>query len=200
MIRAVGLALLVCLGPLGTATRPAAAGCPAIDSWPAFTDVAEQARRVVIGTVTAVATDGAVTAVRVEEILRGAAPRRLTPVTLRARPAEADVACPLTLAPDAMVGDRLALAFSGRTDGWSGRLDGAALLDAPPDHPNRSMLERLSTPQVRLLLGHEPNGSTVAAPSGTRALFEEGLIEQLLRSLPGGLFDVAFDAVAEEDE
>jgi hypothetical protein len=184
---------------LGTAAvGPTSAACPPTNAWPPFVEIADDARRVVIGTVTAVDA-GSATHLRVEEILRGNSRRILDLAVLRARLIDEDVACPFDGLVPAQVGDRLAIALSGHTDDWPRRQDGVALLDADEQHPNSAGLERFTTPQVRLLLGHESNGSTIAVPDRSKPPVD--LLEALRRALFGDLFDIvdAFGLEANED-
>lgn len=184
----IALALMV-LASLSLAA-PSAAVCPPIDGWPAFSELVPEARRVVIGTV--LETDaGRATRLRVDEILRGGSRRVQDLDRLRARLGREADTCAFSGTVDAVTGDRLAIAFNGKIDGWRGRLDTVALVDAPSGHPNRSGLERLTSAQVRLMLGHEADGSTVAMPRRSRPPADR--ITSLLRSLPGDLLDLAAD-------
>ena len=184
MVRATALVVAITLALVALSSRPATAVCPPIDAWPPFTDIAEEARRVVIGTVSE-ASGGVATQLTVEEVLRGRSKRQLDLAVLRSRLGERGHDCPFQFTVEAEVGDRLALALSGRTDVWRGKLDSVALLDADGSHPNASGLQRLTTPQARLLLGHEANGSTIDRPGNRRPQSTESLVDQLLRALPG---------------
>jgi hypothetical protein len=169
---------------------PVSAVCPPIDGWPAFSDLAGNAGRVVVGTV--IETEGGLaTRLRVDEILRGQSRRILDLGRLRARLGREADTCDFTGTVVAEVDDRLAIAFSGKIESWNRLLDTVALVDAGAEHPNISGLQRLTVQQVRLLLGHESDGSTVALPR--RAGPPPDLLTSLLRSLPGGLFDLAVD-------
>lgn len=186
MSRSVGLmlALVIVLG-MG-ASHPVGAACPPTESWPPFIDIAVDARRVVIGTVTE-AEDGVATQLRVEEILRGDSRRIIDLAMLRSRLGPDADACSFDAAIPARVGDRLAIAFRGRLDGQRG-LDSVARLDADESGSEADDITRLTTPQVRLLLGHEANGATVAMPDREKP---PDLLESLSRALFGDFFDLA---------
>ena len=190
MGRSIGivLVLIVTAGLFGSG--PVSAVCPPIDGWPAFSELAGNARRVVVGTVIET-EDGLATRLRVDEILRGDSRRVVGLGRLRSRLGSEADSCSFTGTVEAEVDDRLAIAFSGQVEGWNRLLDTVALVDASAEHPNASGLQRLTVQQVRLLLGHESDGSTVALPRRTGP--PPDLLTSLLRSLSGGLFDVAVD-------
>jgi hypothetical protein len=190
MRRPIGIVTTLIFAMSLFGASPAQAVCPPIDGWPAFTDVAEEARRVVIGTVVE-AEDGLATRLRVDEILRGRARSSLDLARLRSRLGREAESCRFSGTVTAEIDDRLAIAFSGKVKGWRGKLDSVALIDADTDHPNASGLQRFTIQQVRLLLGHEIDGSTVALPK--RSGPPPDLFTSLLRSLPGGFLDLAAD-------
>jgi hypothetical protein len=190
MRRPIGIVITLIFVMSLFGASPAQAVCPPIDGWPAFTDVAEEAQRVVIGTVVE-AEDGLATRFRVDEILRGRAQSSLDLARLRSRLGREADTCTFSGTVAAEVDDRLAIAFSGKVKGWKGKLDSVALVDSDADHPNASELQRFTIQQVRLLLGHEIDGSTVALPD--RSGPPPDLLASLLRSLPGGFLDLAAD-------
>jgi len=190
MHRPIGIVITLIFTMSLLGTSPAQAVCPPIDGWPAFTDVAEEAQRVVIGTVVET-EDGLVTRFRVDEILRGRSRSNLDLARLRSRLGDEAESCSFSGTVAAEVDDRLAIAFSGKVKDWRGKLDSVALIDADADHPNASGLQRFTIQQARLLLGHEIDGSTVALPE--RSGPPPDLFTSLLRSLPGGFLDLAAD-------
>lgn len=188
MRRLVGITatLILLLSVAWSSAQAVSDACPDIDAWPSFSELAPRAHRVVIGTVSEV--EGPVaTRITVEEVLRGSSSRRLELSAMRARFGQIPEGCPFDGTVAAEIGDRLAVALRTRPPGGTHRQDTAALLDAADDHPNASGLDRLTTTQVRLLLGHEPSGSTVAEPGRNGP--PPDLFERLLRALPGGIFD-----------
>lgn len=186
MSRSVGLMLALVMVLAMGVSRPAGAACPPTESWPPFIDIALDAHRVVIGTVTD-SEDGVATQLRVEEILRGDSRRVIDLAMLRARLGPDPGACPFDAAIPARVGDRLAIAFRGQLDGQRG-LDSVARLDADEPDSEADDITHLTTPQVRLLLGHEANGSTVALPDREKP---PDLLKSLTRALFGDFFDLA---------
>lgn len=149
-IRLVMVALLL-VAALFVPVSLAQARCPDLDAWPSFTELAPDARRVLLGTVT-LSVDGIAAELRVDEVLRGQSRRALDLDRLRSRLPRADAS---TCAFDGMIradeGDRLAIALSGTVEGWRGLVDTAALVDAALDHPNASKLERLTSSAVRFM-------------------------------------------------
>jgi hypothetical protein len=190
MRRPIGMVTMLIFAMSLFGASSAHAVCPPIGGWPAFTDVAEEAQRVVIGTVVGT-EDGLATRLRVDEILRGRSRSSLDMARLRSRLGSAADTCSFSATVAAEIDDRLAIAFSGKVEGWKGKLDSVALVDADADHPNASELQRFTIQQVRLLLGHEIDGSTVALPD--RSGPPPDLLASLLRSLPGGFLDLAAD-------
>jgi hypothetical protein len=186
MARRIGLLLMV-IALMGAAGQhPASAACPPTAEWPAFLEIAADARRVIIGSVVE-AEDGMATRMRVEEILRGDSRRIYDLAMLQERLGPDPAACTFDARLPLDVGDRLAIALNGHLHDGQRGLDAVVLLDADDAHPNVAGLERLTTPQVRLLLGHESDGSTVAVPS--RPKRPPDLFEALKRALFGDVFD-----------
>jgi hypothetical protein len=134
----------------------AVARCPNFEDWPSFAEFAPSARRVIVGTVSG-AVEGMATEIQVEEVLRGRSRQIVDLDRLRSRlPRGSEETCAFDGTIRADVGDRLAIAFNGRVEGWPGLLDTAALVDAASDHPNESDLERFATPDVHRLTGVSP--------------------------------------------
>lgn len=179
---AMVLAVLLATGLTMTAASPVFAdhGC-IVARWPAFKNIAPTARRVVVGTVTeslspahpdlrawqyGLTDPSDKFRLRVDEVLRGAAPEIIEVRRLRSGLPLRDKR-PGCRYLTAKVGDRIAIAYRGRLKGATGRYTTVAWIEGRPGISGEPA-ERLSLGRIRSLSGHEPDGSTLPRGRGIR--------------------------------
>lgn len=185
-----GIAALLVAALLGvaatlTGAAPAAAdhGCHVV-RWPAFREIAPTARRIIVGTVIAPASDipeirdvddmrrygdwdpADSFRLRVDEVLRGSAPRSIEITRLRSGLPPKDPR-PECDGLAAKVGDRIALALKGRLEGHRGRISTVAWIEGRPSISGQPA-QRLTIGEVRRLAGHAADGTTLPTDRGIR--------------------------------
>ena len=184
-------ALVVSAGIMLATSGSASAECTGPrPPWPAFTEVAPNAKRIIVGTViedltgsepvsdTGEYLPSAWFRLRVDEVLRGDAPdqlviRRLpSGVSLKRYPS-----CGETALVSARVGDVIAIAYRGHRPGGPRVLNTAAWIQGTPRPDFMRDAEQLSLAHVRRLASKLPDTSSVSSSNsgpvpdyGTHAL------------------------------
>lgn len=166
-------AVAVVLSLMGTS--PAIAECShQRNMWPAFTDVAPTAKRVVIGTVIEGRDQferGSHVAyvLRIDETLRGSAPASMVITGLRSGLRLIGwEACRSASYLSGRVGDILAIAFRGRLPGIERRVSTAAWIHGRPDPLHVLGAQRLTLREVRLATMRLPPTSSDPSPAPSR--------------------------------
>jgi len=160
------VALTFCL----TTSAPALAECGGqVNRWPAFSDVAPTAERIIVGTVTnplAPHESGPVYVgldIRVEEVLRGSAPATIEVSGLKSGlPLTGSPSCRQSAYLYARVGDVIAFAFDGRLPGVAGPVNTAAWIEGRPNRNSVPGPQLLTLEEVRHFASL-PDTSTGAA-------------------------------------
>jgi hypothetical protein len=162
-------------GLSAVSVQPAAAECSSWPVWTSFREVAPTSRRIVIGVVEKTPQGGGQPfTLDVEEVLRGRAPARM-----RIKGVESGVpprmrdACAGYLY--ARFGDRIAIAFDGRSVSVKGRVTTAAWIEGQPFPSTMYGAETLSIEEVYAAAGASPDpawaiGDAEAASACTEQL------------------------------
>lgn len=159
------------------ASTPAFAECDRQPNrWPAFSEVAPSAERIVVGTVIGpsvshipgpyyVGLD-----VRVNQVLRGPATERIAVNALRSGlPLTGPGSCRQNANLYARVGDVIAFAFEGRLPGVDGRVNTAAWIEGRPHALLVPGPQRLTLDEVRYVASLPDTATRPEAASGPRA-------------------------------
>lgn len=148
--------MMISLGLTLTTGAPAAAECNfQPNRWPAFSELAHSADRVIVGTVAEPAGLRDISpyvsyVVRVDEVLRGSAPATIEVRALRSGlPRVGDSSCRASALLYARIGDVIAFAFDGELPDVAGEVNTAAWIEGRPHSLLVPGPERLTLDEVR---------------------------------------------------